>query len=207
MSPSKDKTWDLSIFNFEDPDTHSIPHYHEARDHYTTIQPRRFESYQHMKDNYATPEALPTSFGDNAAVRSEDRDPVSHMDIDKSPRPEGSTKVNGYGGQVDVEMLDVSRADDTKSYHDSAKSNVLESDNDTEIGNKEGSRASVSHNGLDVPSATATTKKQPANPPAASRDVSTAKTTATASPKIKRSVENAGHDKDKETLWVSTHQA
>ncbi|KAB5526442.1 hypothetical protein GE09DRAFT_1042819 [Coniochaeta sp. 2T2.1] len=75
------------------------------------------------------------------------------------------------------------------------------------MGNAEGGRASVSHNGLDVPSATATTEKQPADPPAASRDVSAAKTTATASPGIKRSVENAGHDKDKETLWVSAHQA
>ncbi|OIW24660.1 hypothetical protein CONLIGDRAFT_102221 [Coniochaeta ligniaria NRRL 30616] len=221
---------DISLFNFEDPDSHSIPHYYDARNNYATIQPQKFENYQHMKDYYAANGLLPKLFSsvrqfspsshtledsaaslgaDNSAVQSVDRNPGPDMDEDKSSRPGGPAKMNGHAGQLDVEMLDVPRADDTESYHDSAASDVLESDDDVEMGNAESRRTSVSNKGLgrtDGPSTTATTDKQPADPSAASRDVSAvaarayAKTTAMASPRIQHSVENAGHDKDKETV-------
>lgn len=220
----------LSLFNFEDPDARSIPFYKEARDYYAKSRPQKFESYQHMKEFYAanglppklfsavrqpphspqTPDVLDALSGaDNAARRPEDKAPAPDRDGTKSPASEDHVSGNGHGGPVDVDMPDMSRADDTESYHDSALSDDPGSDDDVEMSNAESRRISISDKPLareNGPSTAASADKQTPQPPVSNSDVAAgpaeaqAKTTAMASPGTRRSVESVGHDSGKDSV-------
>ena len=213
---------DLSLFNFDDPDWRSIPFYLEARDRYAAAQPQKFGSYREMKQyceanghpvkllsDVRDPPATETppmhSAPSKGAMDAVDNGDGPETNGRKSPGRPGPELANGHGAPADVEMRDVSKADDIQSDHESEPSHEPDSDEDVEMGNVESRRTSVSNKGSggsDVPSTAATTEKETAAPLEADGDAVAAEVNAATatkgSPANNQGGESGAQDKDRD---------
>ncbi|KAB5582892.1 hypothetical protein GE09DRAFT_284532 [Coniochaeta sp. 2T2.1] len=147
---------DLSIFDFENHNhgVRHVPNFERARDSYAQSRPERFATYEEMNAYYAT-KGLPPKL--TSAVRNpfiapkipgdekgeQEKAAVADKESDMPTEGEAPAGANGGAGPADVEMADVSRADDSSAHG----SDVPETDEDVEMANAESRRTSVSNKG------------------------------------------------------------
>ncbi|KAB5566240.1 hypothetical protein GE09DRAFT_1106008 [Coniochaeta sp. 2T2.1] len=148
---------DLSIFDFENHNhgVRHVPNFERARDSYAQSRPERFATYEEMNAYYAT-KGLPPKL--TSAVRNPFIAPKIHGDEkegqkkaaavadkegDTATEGEAPAGANGDAGPADIEVADVSKADDSSAH----ASDVPDSDEDVEMANAESRRTSVSNKG------------------------------------------------------------